>query len=281
MLTQTKNKFIIVISWDWLVLRGIIEEAGLSNHLVKERRDYIKKRLIADGSIKVSELSSFFGVSSETIRKDLICLEREGVAKKEYGGAVALRDAFEPSFKIKSVTHLEEKTRIANEALKRIESGMSLILDAGSTVFALAKALAIRKDITVFTNGFKAAQVLDEYGITTYVLGGRIRTNSNAIVGNWAIRNLQEIKVDLAVLGVSGFAGREGPCVEGFSEAAIKTAMIESSRRAIVLGDASKAKKQALVEFAKWKDIDELITDSKIEPGVLEKIRQQTAVTAV
>ena len=280
-MTQTKNKFIIVISWDWLVLRGMVKEAGLSNHLVQERRDYIKKRLIADGSIKVSELSSFFDVSTETIRKDLICLERQGVAKKEYGGAVALREAFEPSFKLKAVTHLEEKTSIANEALGRIESGMSLILDAGSTVFTLAKALAIRKDITVFTNGFKAAQVLDEYGITTYVLGGRIRSNSNSIVGNWALRNLQEIKVDLVVLGVSGFAGRDGPCVEGFSEAAIKTAMIESGSRAIVLGDASKAKKQALVEFAKWKDVDELITDSRIEQDILDRIRQQTTVTVV
>jgi DeoR/GlpR family transcriptional regulator of sugar metabolism len=249
--------------------------------LVQERRDYIKKRLIADGSIKVSELSSFFNVSTETIRKDLICLEQDGVAKKEYGGAVALQNAFEPSFKLKAVTHLEEKTRIANEALKRIESGMSLILDAGSTVFALAKALAIRRDITVFTNGFNTAQVLDEYGITTYVLGGRIRTNSNAIVGNWALRNLQEIKVDLAILGTSGFAGRQGPCVEGFSEAALKTAMIESGSKVIVLGDASKAKKQAVVEFAKWKDVDELITDSRIEQDTLDMIRKQTSVTIV
>ena len=253
----------------------------MSNHLVQERRDYIKKRLIADGSIKVSDLSSFFDVSTETIRKDLICLEQEGVAKKEYGGAVALRDAFEPSFKLKAVTHLEEKTRIANEALKRIESGMSLILDAGSTVFTLAKALAIRSDITVFTNGFNTAQVLDEYGITTYVLGGRIRTNSNAIVGNWALRNLQEIKVDLAILGTSGFAGRRGPCVEGFSEAALKTAMIESGSKVIVLSDSSKAKKQAVVEFAKWKDVDELITDVGIEQETLDMIREQTNVTIV
>lgn len=253
----------------------------MSNHLMQERRNYIKKRLIADGSIKVSELSSFFDVSTETIRKDLKYLEQEGVAKTEYGGAVALRGAFEPSFKIKSVTHLEQKTKIANEAIKRIESGMSLILDAGSTVFTLAKALAIRRDITVFTNGFSAAQVLDEYGITTYVLGGKIRSNSNSIVGNWALRNLREIKVDLVVLGTSGFEDRQGPCVEGFSEAAIKAAMIESANRVIVLGDASKAKKQAVVEFAKWSDVDELITDSRIEQSAVDKIREQTIVTVV
>lgn len=253
----------------------------MSNHLKQERRNYIKKRLIADGSIKVSELTGFFDVSSETIRKDLIYLEEKGIAKKEYGGAVALSSAFEPSFKIKSVTHLEEKTRIANEALGRIENGMSLILDAGSTVFALAKALAIYRDITVFTNGLKAAQALDEYDITTYVLGGRIRSNSNAIVGNWALRNLREIKVDLAVLGTSGFCDREGPCVEGFSEAAIKSAMIESGNKVIVIGDASKSKKQAVIEFAKWREIDEFITDSRIDSEIVEKIRKETIVTVV
>ena len=133
----------------------------------------------------------------------------------------------------------------------------------------------------MFTNGFKAAQVLDEYGILTYVLGGKIRSKSGAIVGNWALRNLQEIKVDLAVLGTSGFEGRQGPCVEGFSEAAIKTAMIESAGRVIVLGDASKSKKQAIVEVAKWSEVDELITDSRIEKSVVDKIREQTAVTVV
>ena len=248
---------------------------------MQERRNYIKKRLIADGSIKVSELSSFFDVSSETIRKDLIYLEQEGIAKKEYGGAVALRSAFEPSFKIKETTHLEEKTRIAGEAAKRIESGMSLLLDGGSTVFALAKALALRHDITVFTNGFKSAQALDEYGITTYILGGKIRSNSNAIVGKWALDSLSEIKVDLAVLGTSGFEDRQGPCVESFAEAAVKAAMIKAGRRVIVLGDASKANKQAVVEFAKWSDIDEFITDSRLESRTLEKIREQTIVTVV
>ena len=270
-----------MVGFGWFLTTNNDWEHILSNHLMQERRNYIKKRLIADGSIKVSDLSSFFDVSSETIRKDLIYLEENGIAKKEYGGAVALSGAFEPSFKLKSVTHLEEKTRIANEALSRIESGMSLILDAGSTVYALAKALAIRRDITVFTNGVKAAQVLDEYGITTYILGGKIRSNSNAIVGNWALRNLREIKVDLAILGTSGFEGRTGPCVEGFSEAAIKSAMIESGNKVIVLGDASKSNKQAVVEFAKWSEIDELITDSRIGADVANIIKEQTILTIV
>jgi len=253
----------------------------MNSPLKEERRNYIEKRLIADGSIKVSELSRFFAVSTETIRKDLASLEQKGIAKKAYGGAVALSSAFEPSFKLKSVTHLDAKTRIANEALKHIHSGMTLILDAGSTVFALAKALAIAGDITVFTNGLSAAQVLDEYGITTHLLGGRIRHNSNSIVGSWALRNLEEIRVDLAILGTSGFRDRTGPCVENFPEAELKTAMIASGNKVIVLGDASKAAKQSVIEFAKWRQIDEFITDSSIDEPTLAAIKQKTIVTVV
>ena len=77
-----------------------------------------------EGSIKVADLSEFFNVSSETIRKDLIYLEQKGIAKKEYGGAVARDAVYEPSFKEKSIKNLDEKTHIANKALDRIENGM-------------------------------------------------------------------------------------------------------------------------------------------------------------
>ena len=253
----------------------------MSVHLMQERRSYIEKRLLAEGSIKISDLTRFFDVSSETIRKDLLYLENKGVAKKAYGGAVSVSSAIEPSFKEKTTTNFDEKSRIAAAALDHIESGMSLILDAGSTVFALAKALAIKHDITVFTNGLKAAQVLDEYGITTHLLGGRIRHNSNSIVGSWAQRNLREIRVDLAVLGTSGFCERTGPCVENFPEAELKGEMIRSSSKAVVLSDSSKATRRPVIQYAKWSEIDALITDDKIGGDALENIKKQTSVIIV
>lgn len=253
----------------------------MSEHLAQDRRDIIEKKIYAEGSVKASELAELFAVSSETIRKDFIYLERKGVARKTYGGAVSSHTAYEPSFIEKSVTNLDEKTRIAAKALERIENGMSLILDGGSTVFTLARALAIRKDLTVFTNGLKAAQILDEFGITTYVLGGMIRHNSNSIVGGWALRNLAQIRVDLTILGTSGFQGRQGPCVENFHEADLKRAMIHAGNRVIVLGDAAKAATQAVIEFAKWQEIDEFITDGRISGEEADRIRQSTLVTAV
>ena len=203
----------------------------MTNTLLEERRQFIEKKLLAEGKIRVAELSKLFNVSSETIRKDILYLEEKGIAKKGYGGAVVVNELLEPSFLEKHKKFQEEKTKIAKSALDYIADGMIVLLDAGSTVYTIAKMLALKKNLTVFTNSPKSAQVLDDYKIKTYLLGGEIRNNSNALVGGWAVRALSEINADIAVLGTSGFNGRQGPCVENFEEAEIKKAMISSANK--------------------------------------------------
>ena len=116
----------------------------MSTALIDERRQFIEKKLLAEGKIRVAELSKLFTVSSETIRKDLIYLEEKGIAKKGYGGAVVVNELLEPSFTEKHLKFQDEKNRIAKAALDFITDGMVVLLDAGSTVFTLASMLAIK-----------------------------------------------------------------------------------------------------------------------------------------
>jgi DeoR family transcriptional regulator, fructose operon transcriptional repressor len=253
----------------------------MTNTLLEERRQFIEKKLLAEGKIRVAELSKLFNVSSETIRKDILYLEEKGIAKKGYGGAVVVNELLEPSFLEKHKKFQEEKTKIAKSALDYIADGMIVLLDAGSTVYTIAKMLALKKNLTVFTNSPKSAQVLDDYKIKTYLLGGEIRNNSNALVGGWAVRALSEINADIAVLGTSGFNGRQGPCVENFEEAEIKKAMISSANKIIILGDSSKAKTHSMIEFAKWEVADAFITDDNIDSDTLKNIKEKTQVITV
>ncbi len=250
----------------------------MSIKLVEERRQYIEKKLIAEGKIIVSELSEFFNVSSETIRKDLLYLEEKGIAKKGYGGAVVANSLIEPSITEKYNKYQDEKNDIAKKAIEYISDGMILLLDAGSTTYAFAKMLALKNNLTVFTNSPRTAQILDDYKIETYLLGGRIRSNSNAIVGGWALREIREIRADAAILGTSGFKDRLGPCVENFEEEEIKQAMIESANKIIVLGDSSKSKTYSMIEFAKWEDVDFFVTDKNIDNETKEKIEETTEI---
>lgn len=248
---------------------------AMSNALVDERRHFIEKKLIAEGKIKVSELSDFFNVSSETIRKDLLYLEEKGVAKKGYGGAVVANSLIEPNILEKYNKFKTEKNSIAKKAIDYISDGMIILLDSGSTLHVFAKMLALKNNITVFTNSPKTAQILDDFKIETYLFGGRIRNNSNAIVGGWALRGIKEIRADIAVLGTSGFMDRKGPCVENFEEEDIKQAMIESANKVIVLGDASKAKTYSMIEYARWEEIDVFISNESMDKETKERLKDK------
>ncbi len=253
----------------------------MSTRFPQERRDYIEKKLRSEGKIRVSELASLFEVSSETIRKDLKHLEKMGIAKKGYGGAVISNERLEPSFVEKSIKFREEKERIAKAAVDLVENGSILLLDAGSSVYMAASMLGLKKDIAVFTNAPKTAQILDDFKIKTYIVGGEIRSNSNALVGGWAVRAISEIKADVAIIGTSGFMGSDGPCVENFPEDEIKKAMIKSANRVIVVGDSSKATYTSMIKFCDWEDVDVFITDKNLPDYVKEELEDKTELILV
>jgi len=253
----------------------------MSTRFPQERREYIEKKLLVEGKIRVSELAALFDVSSETIRKDLLYLEEKGIAKKGYGGAVVANERLEPSYMEKSITHQEEKERIARAAIDLIEDGMILMMDAGSTVFTVAKMLGMRSSLSVFTNAPRTALLLDDYQIKTYILGGEFRSNSNALIGGWSVKAINEIRADAAIIGTSGFCGRQGPCVENFPESEIKKAMIENSNKVIVVGDSSKARTNALIQYCDWEDVDAFITDSGLPEELKEELDKKTQLVMV
>ena len=230
------------------------------------RRDEMAQTLMRDGHIDASAQAEAYGVSRETIRKDLLYLERIGLARKGYGGAVVATGAAERSFSEKFGENQPEKQRIAAAALSMIQKGDVILLDSGSTVFALAKLLSLMPmDITIFTNSLESAHVLTGSGIPTYLLGGQIRPSSSAVTGAWAVRQLSELRVQKLFLGASGWLESAGPCVESFEEAHVKQAMIASAEQTILLADSTKCRRKAMLQFARWQEIDALVTDSGLD----------------
>lgn len=242
-----------------------------------ERRNHIIQQLLLNKRISAKELAEKFNVSTETIRKDLIRLEKEGLAKKGYGGAVAANAIFEVGFMEKMASHPAEKAMIAQRAAGFARPGFVILLDNGSTTYEVAKQLALLDEITVYTNSIRAAQLLADAKRRVVVLGGEIREASQAVVGGWAEKQLAEIRADVAFLGTSGFRDRGGPCVENLPESAIKKAMIAGARRTVVVADSSKADQDATVRFAAWRDIDALVSDKnfpKVEVARLGKLTE-------
>ena len=249
--------------------------------LTRERRNEIAEKLNATGQVSAADLAREYGVSSETIRKDLLWLEERGLAEKSYGGAVAAARALERPFLEKAICNPERKKRIARAVADMIPSGAAVILDSGSTVSAVAQALAARSDLTLFTNSLQAAQALAAKKRQVCMIGGMIRISSQAATGYEAEEALSRIHADVAILGTSGFADCDGPCVESMEECGVKRAMIRAARKVIVAADSTKAQCRARYQFARWREIALLATDADLDGAVLRELRAQVETQCI
>ncbi len=244
----------------------------MEQKLTQERRNEIAEALVRDGKVSAAELSEKYSVSTETIRKDLLWLEKRGVAEKSYGGATATPQALEKPFLEKATNNPKEKARIAKAVAGRIPAGSTVILDSGTTVLEVAKCLAARTDITFFTNSLQAAQLLAQKKRSVCMLGGAIRLSSHAATGVWATEILSQLNADIAILGTSGFSESSGPCVESLEECEVKRAMMRAAKTSILAADSTKSRCRATVRFAGWEKISCLVTDGGIDPELLAEL---------
>jgi len=152
-----------------------------------ERLKLLKDCIGRHGFITISELSKEFEISEATIRRDIAILNEDGIVKKVPGGVMSdNRDlTMEPSLRARSAMNVKEKERIAKAARKYINDGDHIILDAGTTVFTLARQLNNAKDLTVITYDMHTAMELAHYpGVNLILAGGILRKNFDSFYGS-------------------------------------------------------------------------------------------------
>lgn len=230
-----------------------------------QRRQAILTTLSTVGRVDVAAMAEELSVTSETVRKDLIALERQGQLRRVHGGAIPVQDfSFEPALTSR-VGFAEEKRRIAKAALAQLPRNGTVLIDAGSTTARLAELIPPDRQLTAFTNTLPIALTLAaKPNLTVYTLGGRVRNVTLAEVDSWAARTLGEINVDVAFLGANGVALDRGMTTPDPAEAAVKRLMIRCARRRVLLSDHSKINQVTTHKFGDLTDIDLLITDTGI-----------------
>ncbi len=254
---------------------------------VAQRRLKIKERLMEQRSVKVAELVKEFSVSEETIRRDLTQLEREGILRKDYGGAMLVEELQHSLASVPPVQHrakhfTEEKERIAEAAASLVGPGHIVVMDAGSTTLCLAKHLGGIDGLTVLTNGMNVAeQCSQNENANVFVIGGKLIRKSMSLVGSQAEWELRKYNADIAFLGASGVSTNRGFGSFDLYEAEMKKAMVAAGRKVVILADHSKFEKQALISFASFQDVDLLITSDLVDPHVLRSIEQTGVRTIV
>ena len=226
------------------------------------------------GQISVKELSSQFGVSPDTIRRDLDLLSVRGLVRRTHGGAVPA-DSLVPSespFAQRINLRMAEKTRIAQCAAALIQNGETLIINGGSTTRIFAFELAGKKNLTVVTNALAIPASLPEQAVRDiFVLGGEYRAESHITVGSVAYGGSTAVSVDSAILGVAGIT-EDGVFARLLQEAAMTASMMVAARRTIVLADSTKFDQKLLGHIASLGQIDILVTDAKPPEKISEAL---------
>lgn len=239
-----------------------------------ERQRAIVAVALLDGRVEVADLAERFGVTTETIRRDLSDLQKQRVVRRVHGGAVPWETGgFEPLLWVRADQHDTEKRRIARRALDELPEAGSIIIDSGSTLTRFAEAIPVDCVLRIVTNSLPTAQRLADHESTdVIVIGGKVRKSTLAMVDAAAVAAVGPLHVDTLFISSDGLSADIGLTTSDREEAALKQAMIRAAKRVVALVDHSKVGHDHFIRFAEWADIDVLVTNTEVDPTVIDRV---------
>ena len=223
------------------------------------------------GAVRVQDLSDELRVSVETIRRDLMFLERDGLLDRIQGGAASpgQRCADEPPFADRIKAQASAKTRIGLAAAALVHDGAILFLDVGTTTLGVARALPKTFHGLVVTNSVPVAgEFARRPSVHVLLTGGRMRCDDQALSGQHALDLIEAVRADIAFLGVGGVHPTCGPTGFHLDEVATRLAMMRSSSKSYMLADSSKFNQVAPFHIAGWDAFAGLITEAEPPAGL-------------
>ena len=245
--------------------------------LTEERRKKILYYLKNDSSVQVDKLSEDFDVSLATIRRDLAALEKEGLLRRVYGGAVSVNKpiASDDAFKVRQFRQMEEKIAVGRLAASLVQPGDTVLLDIGTTTLEVAKALKNRSDVTVLTNSLSILNELVDSSLNVYSLSGRMRKNEYSFEGNLVVNALQSFHIDKVFLGCGGYSMEYGLTETIYENALNRSFFIQQGEDAILVTDSSKFGKNSSVIVENSARVKTIVTDTGLSEDWLRKLRER------
>lgn len=243
-----------------------------------QRRLQISELVRQHGSVQVTSLARRFGVSMQTVRKDLRYLADRGIMTRAYGGAIDSSaigaPLAEPPYEAKRTSHLDEKRRIGQRAAQLVKAGDTIAIDSGTTAIQLAEALP-NIEVTVVTNDFGVLTALTPKSeVRIVMLGGELRRKNMAFYGGLTVEAVDALHVDRLFLGVDGFDLERGITTHYEPEAMLNRKMVEAARQIVAITDSSKFGKVCLHRIIPVAGLDTLITDTDAPDEVRQASQQ-------
>ena len=220
------------------------------------------------GSVSVEALADKFGVTLQTVRRDVKLLADEGLLARFHGGVRVPSSTTENiAYRQRQQLNEQAKQRIARAVAKAVPENCSLINNIGTTTEAIARELLRHKGLRVITNNLNVAAILsDNPDCEVIVAGGVVRSRDRGIVGEATVDFIAQFKVDIALIGISAIEADGTLRDFDYREVKVARAIIGHSREVWLVADHSKFNRPAMVELARLDQIDALYTDAPPPP---------------
>jgi DeoR/GlpR family transcriptional regulator of sugar metabolism len=246
-----------------------------------ERLNAILELLAEDAKLDVDTAAPRLGVSEATIRRDLEYLAEQQLLTRTHGGAVANSTSYDLPLRFKSGRQAREKQRIGHAAAALVPAGGVLGMNGGTTNTEVARALGTRADLTGHDDGValtlvtNALNIAYELAVRPYikivVTGGVARASSYELTGPLATGILDQLQLDVALIGVDAVDPEWGATAHHEGEAMINQLMADRARTVVVVADATKLGKRAFARIRPIERVDVLVTDAEADPELIER----------
>lgn len=233
------------------------------NFIPNLRQSGVVELVRAQGSVSVEALAERFGVTLQTVRRDVSQLAEAGLLARFHGGVRPPTSSTENlAYRQRQQLHDSAKQRIASAVADAVPDGSSLIINIGTTTEAIAHALLRRKGLRVITNNLNVASILAANAdFEVIVTGGMVRSHDNGIVGEATVAFIRQFKVDIGLIGISAIEPDGTLRDFDYREVSVARCIIEQSREVWLAADHSKFNRPAMVELARIDQLAALYTD--------------------
>jgi len=227
-----------------------------------------------EGKVTVEGLAAHFGVTLQTIRRDLSDLAEAGRLERVHGGAVLSSGTANIGYAERRALNKDAKRAIARACASEVPNNCSLFLNIGTSTEALAEALLDRQNLLVVTNNMNVATILAaNQSCDVIVTGGQLRRADGGLVGNLAAETIRQFKFDLAVIGCSAL-DKEGDLLDfDIQEVTVSQTILRQSRKTFLVADHTKFARSAPARIASLADLDTLFTDAPLPAPLAQSCR--------
>jgi DeoR family fructose operon transcriptional repressor len=247
-------------------------------HLPAGRRSDLAQFVAENGQVTVALLAERYGVSIDTIRRDLDQLDADGVLVRTHGGAVSgtSRPPIDRGLDVRLRMQPEEKEAIAERAAGLVEDGSVIIINAGTTALAVARHLHDHRDLTIATNNLRLPSELSPKVFRDlYVFGGSVRSITQSTTGPVTLGASPsggevDLHCDLALISVGAVSPTSGFSTSNLGDAAMMSEMMSRASKVAVLADSSKLGRRLFAQVSELGRADYFVTDSR-PPADLEE----------